>query len=223
MVAIIVITLALVISIVLNVLLMRRKKTGQNHSVRTAILSGIKNVSELATIRERFQSVVSFSEGIKIPLLNFNFPGTTRKFMLRYYGTIVCGCDLSKAQVSERFDVNRVRITVPHSQVMDIYADIHSFEIYDQSAGIFTSIKLDDQNREVTSDLESVKEHAISNGILAQSDENTRKILTSVAASTGMEAEIIFTENSVLDSGTSEFQIENDSGEFKILSENASE
>ncbi len=195
MTAAIALVLALAVSITVNVMLVLRKKVNQNRSVRTAILSGIENVSELATIRERFQSIISYSDGMKIPGLNMNFPGTTRKFMLKYYGTIVCGCDLSKAKISERFDVNRVRITLPHSEVLDVYADVHSFEVYDQHSGIFTSIKLDDQNREVNSDLEKVKAHELEKGILAHSDENVRKILTSVVASTGMEAEIVFTDN----------------------------
>lgn len=195
MTAAIALVLALAVSITVNVMLVLRKKVNQNRSVRTAILSGIENVSELATIRERFQSIISYSDGMKIPGLNINFPGTTRKFMLKYYGTIVCGCDLSKAKVSERFDVNRVRITIPHSEVLDVYADVHSFEVYDQHSGIFTSVKLEDQNREVTSDLEKVKAHELEKGILMQSDDNVRKILTSVVASTGMEAEIVFTDN----------------------------
>ena len=153
---------------------------------------------------ERFQSIVSFSDGVKIPGLNMNIPGTTRKFMLKYYGTIVCGCDLSKAQVSERFDVNRVRITLPHSEILDVYADVHSFEVYDQSAGIFTSVKLEDQNREVNADLEKVRVHELEKGILTQSDENVRKILTSVVASTGMEAEIVFTGNERAEIGAGE-------------------
>lgn len=195
MTAAIALVLALVVSITVNVMLVLRRKVNQNRSVRTTILSGIQNVSELATIRERFQSIVSFSDGIKIPGLDMNIPGTTRKFMLKYYGTIVCGCDLSKAQVSERFDVNRVRITLPHSEILDIYADVHSFEVYDQSAGLFTSVKLEDQNREVNADLEKVKAHELEKGILAQSDDNVRKILTSVVAATGMEAEIVFDGN----------------------------
>ncbi|MBQ2616058.1 MAG: DUF4230 domain-containing protein [Synergistaceae bacterium] len=204
MTAAIALVLALVVSITVNVMLVLRRKVSKNRSVRTTILSGIQNVSELATIRERFQSIVSFSDGMKIPGLNMNIPGTTRKFMLKYYGTIVCGCDLSKAQVSERFDVNRVRITLPHSEILDIYADVHSFEVYDQSAGIFTSVKLEDQNREVDSDLLKVKAHELERGILSQSDENVRKILTSVVASTGMEAEIVFTGNDRPELGASE-------------------
>ena len=208
MTAAIALVLALVVSITVNVMLVLRRKVSKNRSVRTTILSGIQNVSELATIRERFQSIVSFSDGVKIPGLNMNIPGTTRKFMLKYYGTIVCGCDLSKAQVSERFDVNRVRITLLHSEILDIYADVHSFEVYDQSAGIFTSVKLEDQNREVDSDLLKVKAHELERGILSQSDENVRKILTSVVASTGMEAEIVFTGNDRPELGVNETMLQ---------------
>lgn len=194
----IIITLALIISITINVLLFTRKKSpgtvNPNRSVRSTILAGIKNVSELATIRESFQSIVSYSGGVKIPFLNMNFPGTTRKFMLKYYGTIVCACDLSKAQVSDSFN-GKVIISLPHSEITDVYADVNSFEVYDQSAGIFTSVKLEDQNREIQADLHKVKANELQKGILAQSDENVRKILTSVAASTGVQAEIIFTES----------------------------
>ena len=126
----IVVVMLLILSIVLNVLLLTRKKnTPRKKSVRSAILMGIQNVNELATVRERFQSIVSFSEGKQMPFLGFNLPGTTRKFMMRYSGTIVCGNDLSKIDISERFAVNRVRVVVPRSRILDIYADIHSFEV----------------------------------------------------------------------------------------------
>lgn len=193
--ATILIILALVASVAINVLLFTRKKDRKQHniSVRSTILAGIQNVSELATVRETFQSIVTFSEGVKIPFLSANIPGTTRKFMLKYNGTIICGCDLSKAQVSENVN-NKVIISLPHSEITDIYADMNTLEVYDQYAGIFTSVKLEDQNREILSDLEKVKAHEIERGILAHSDENARKVLSSVASATGVQAEIIFTE-----------------------------
>ena len=210
MAATLLIIIALVISITINVLILTRKKVSQNRSIRTTILAGIQNVSELATIRERFQSIVSFSDGVKIPGLNMNIPGTTKKFMLKYYGTITCGCDLSKAKVSEKVN-NKVTITLPSSEILDVYADVHSFEVYDQRVGIFTSIKLDDQNREVEADLEKVKAHEIQNGILEHSNENVKRILTSVVATAGAEAEIIFTkeeQNALTDSTQNILQLE---------------
>ena len=190
----IVVALLLVLSVVLNVLLLTRKKNpaARKKSVRSAILQGIQNVNDLATVRERFQSIVSFSDGKQMPFLGFCLPGTTRKFIMRYAGVIVCGNDLSKLNISERFAVNRVRVVVPRSRILDIYADIQSFEVYDQQAGLFTSIRLEDQNREVTADLEEMRQNALKSGILSQADENTRRILTSIVATTGMEAEIVF-------------------------------
>ena len=190
----IVVALLLVLSVVLNVLLLTRKKNpaARKKSVRSAILQGIQNVNELATVRERFQSIVSFSDGKQLPFLGFWLPGTTRKFIMRYAGVIVCGNDLSRLDISERFAVNRVRVVVPRSRILDISADIQSFEVYDQQAGLFTSIRLEDQNREVTADLEEMRQNALKSGILSQADENTRRILTSIVATTGMEAEIVF-------------------------------
>ena len=190
----IIVALLLVLSVVLNVLLLTRKKNpaARKKSVRSAILQGIQNVNELATVRERFQSIVSFSDGKQMPFLGFCLPGTARKFIMRYAGVIVCGNDLSKLNISERFAVNRVRVVVPRSRILDIYADIQSFEVYDQQAGLFTSIRLEDQNREVTADLEEMRQNALKSGILSQADENTRRILTSIVATTGMEAEIVF-------------------------------
>ena len=193
----IIVALLLVLSVVLNVLLLTRKKNpaARKKSVRSAILQGIQNVNELATVRERFQSIVSFSDGKQMPFLGFCLPGTTRKFIMRYAGVIVCGNDLSKLDISERFAVNRVRVVVPRSRILDIYADIQSFEVYDQQAGLFTSIRLEDQNREVTADLEEMRQNALKSGILSQADENTRRILTSIVATTGMEAEIVFDDD----------------------------
>ena len=208
----IIVALLLVLSVVLNVLLLTRKKNpaARKKSVRSAILQGIQNVNELATVRERFQSIVSFSDGKQMPFLGFCLPGTTRKFIMRYAGVIVCGNDLSKINISERFAVNRVRVVVPRSRILDIYADIQSFEVYDQQAGLVTSIRLEDQNREVAADLEEMRQNALKSGILSHADENTRRILTSIVAATGMEAEIVFDdgEGEVLRLGTQDVKPE---------------
>ena len=204
----IIVVLMLIISIAINTLLIFRKKNKPApESVRHTILEGIKNVSELATVRQTFQSIVTFSSSKKIPGLNISLPGTTRKFMLKYNGTIVCGCDLTKAKVSEGYG-DRMRIVLPKSEVLDAYADMQSLEVYDQSAGIFTSVKLEEQNREIAADIEKIKAHELQNGLLELSDVNVKKILASVVAPTGMLADIVFTDGSHTLSGNSPHQLE---------------
>jgi hypothetical protein len=158
--------------------------------VRSTLLQGIKNVRDLATIRQNFQSIVIFEDAKAI--LGISLPGTGRKFILKYSGTITCGNDLSKIRITERFAVNRVRVVVPRSRLLDLYADMKSIQVYDQKAGFFTSIELQDQNREIATNLEEVRQDALQSGILRRADENTRTVLASLVASLGMEAEVIF-------------------------------
>ncbi|MDR1376739.1 MAG: DUF4230 domain-containing protein [Synergistaceae bacterium] len=186
----IIITLLLVASVAVNVWLLRRRARPGKQSVRSTLLQGIKNVKDLATIRQNFQSIVIFED--TKALLGFSLPGTGRKFILKYSGTITCGNDLSKIRISERFAVNRVRVVVPRSRLLDLYADMKSIQVYDQKAGFFTSIELQDQNREISNNLEEVRQDALQSDILRRADENTRTVLVSLVASLGMEAEVIF-------------------------------
>ena len=204
----IIIILVLVISIAINTLLIFRKKDKpEKEAVRSTILEGIRSVSELATVRQNFQSIVTFESSKKIPGLAWTIPGTKRKFMLKYNGTIVCGCDLTKVKVSDG-GTDRVKITLPRSEILDVYADFNSLEVYDQSAGLFTSVKLEDQNREITADLEQVKANEIQNGILELADGNVKHILESVVVPKGMLADIVFTdEPEKLSSSTSPLTI----------------
>jgi hypothetical protein len=183
--------LLLVASVAFNVWLFRRKSKGGNrHSAHSTLLQGIQNVRELATVRQSFQSIVMYED--RRPLLGIPLPGRACKFILKYSGMLVCGNDLSKVHISERFSLNRVRIVVPRSKILDIYADMKTIRVYDQKAGIFTSIQLKDQNREIAADLEEVRQDALHSDILRRADENTRLVLTALAASMSMEAEVIF-------------------------------
>ena len=186
----VIVTLLLVASIAINVWLLRRRRNPKKRSVRSTLIQGIKSVKELTTLRQHFQSVVIFKDSKA--LFGLSIPGTERKFILKYGGVIACGNDLESIQISDRFAVNGIRIAVPRSKLLDIYADMKSVQVYDQRAGIFTSIELNDQNREIANNLEEVRQEAVQSDMLQRADENTRMVLTSLAASMGMEAEVVF-------------------------------
>ena len=191
----VIVTLLLVASIAINVWLLRRKSNPGKQSARSTLVQSIKNVKELATLRQHFQSVVIFKDSKE--LFGFSLPGTERKFILKYAGVITCGNDLENIQITERFALNNVHITLPRSKILDIYADMKSIQVYDQRAGIFTSIELNDQNREIASNLEEVQQDAMEREILRRADENTRMVLTSLASALGMEAEVTFDDSDV--------------------------
>ena len=131
--------------------------------------------------------------------------------MLQYNGTIKCGCDLKKIQVVYDEGSNKAKITLPRSEVLDIYADFNSIRMHDNS-GIFTSVKPTEQNAEIIADLEHVKQEKINDGMLALADKNVKEIvssvLTPIALRSGIQMDIEFDDTQQLESGNSAPQLE---------------
>lgn len=181
---------------------MKRKKGVESQALtfrqmQTIISEEIRNVRELVTVRKNFTSVISFSEDKKIPFLNVHMPGSDRKFLMNYSGTITCGCDLDKIRFSKDEMSNRVRITVPNSQILDMYADVSSFKISYKDTGLLAEdIKIEEQNEFVKADLEVQKQNALQEGILNRANEDVRQMLTAIISKRGLnrsfDVEIIF-------------------------------
>lgn len=187
-----------------------RKNRPNAQAIRSVIMEGIENVSELSTVKSSFQSMIEYSsESGKF--FGMSIPGTQKKFMLQYNGTIKCGCDLKKVKVVYDEDNNRAKITLPRSEVLDIYADFQSIRMHDNS-GIFTSVKPTEQNAEIIADLENVKKEKINDGMLALADKNMKELVSSVigpiALRSGIQTDIEFDDTPQLESGSSAPQLE---------------
>ncbi len=214
---VLVVTLMICTAVITFILVNRKDKNSRPtvQAVRSVIMEGIQNVSELSTVKSSFQSMIEYSSD-KEKFLGIGIPGTQRKFMLQYNGTIKCGCDLKKIKVVYDEGTNRAKITLPRSEVLDIYADFQSIRMHDNS-GIFTSVKPTDQNTEIIADLEHVKEGKINDGILELADKNVKEIVSSVitpiALRAGIQADIEFDDEHTLESGSSAPQLE--AGESK--------
>lgn len=168
--------------------------------MQTIITGEIKNVRELITSRKNFTATISFEDDKKIPLLGVHMPFSDRKFQMTYSGTITFGCDLDSIRFEQNTLTNRVKIIVPSSRIFDIYADVSTFKVQHQSEGFLAdNINLEEQKEMVTADLEAQKQHAVQEGILFQSDENVRQMLTSIIFQHGLnqsfDVEIIFRGN----------------------------
>ena len=181
---------------------MKRKKKDEPkplsfQQMQTIVSEEIKNVRELVTVRKNFTSVISFSDDKKIPFFKVHMPGTNRKLLMDYSGTIVCGCDLEKITFSQNESGSRVKIIVPQSQILDMYADVRSFKVHHKDAGILADdIKIEDQSDLIAADLEIQKQHALQEGLLSRADENVRQMLTAIIARRGLnqsfDVEIVF-------------------------------
>ena len=143
------------------------------------IYTELRDICEIALVRKNFTSVIPIDEDKKIPMLNVHMPGSSRKLLLTYSGTIVCGFDLKDVKIFPQDD-RRLKISLPQSRIMDSYADMQSIKIHHKEAGIFAKdITLEEQNSWVNADLEDHKQKSIQAGLLLRANENARQLLLS--------------------------------------------
>lgn len=168
-------------------------------SARAIILTEVKHVKQLAVLRKTYQSGIDIKDSTKI--FGLSLPGTKKKLTLDYSINVVCGCDLDKIKIARSFSNGRhLRINLPNSEIFDIYADINTFAVRDKDSGIFASdVQVEEQNREIAADVQSVKQSLIDNGILQECNENVLQIIRSITEPLGVEAEITFFESNLFD------------------------
>lgn len=157
--------------------------------LQSIIYEEIQDVCELTLVRENFTSTVSVDVDKKIPFLNVHMPGSSRKFLMDYSGTIVCGFDWNDVKVMRDGTFgNKVKIFLPSSKILDIYADVSSFNIHLQDAGLLASkITLEEQNAWVAEDVAKQGRRAVrEDGLLLRADDNARKFLLSKLNSRGL-------------------------------------
>ena len=150
--------------------------------LQSIVYEEVQDVCELALVRKNFSSVVSVDVDKKIPFLNVHMPGSSRKFLMDYSGTIVCGVDLKdglKVMRDGAFN-NKVKVILPPSKILDIYADVSSFNIRLQDAGLLASnISIEEQNAWVAADVAKEGRRAVQEGLLLRADDNARQLLLS--------------------------------------------
>ena len=191
------VVLALAVSIGFNVWLFTRgKKPEAKKSIISIIQTKIKDANEMVTLRSYFQGIASDTETGK-SLMGIHIPATGRKFLAVYSGEILCGCDLAKIEISERFDLNKIKVKIPHSTIMNITVNPNDIKVYHQDKGLFAqAYKLDDQNLVIASSIEEMRNKAVNEwNLLVRSDENAKRNLEAFISSSGMDAEIIFIED----------------------------
>lgn len=186
-------TLAVILVLVLMttattyLFLQRKKGTMTLQQAQIIIYAEIQNICELALVKKTFKSTVSKVLDTKLPFSDVHIPGTSRKFFMDYSGVIKCGFDLSKVQIVPSGILgNNLKIFLPKCKIVDRYADIDSFEIHFQDAGIFApDIKIEEQNKWVAADVENQVQIAIQEGLIERADENARQLLWSRISNRG--------------------------------------
>lgn len=158
-----------------------------------SIREEVKKISRYTAYEFNYTQVIMFSDqnefkGIKIPL-------TGNQFIATIDGKMNIGIDGEKVEFEEVPDsegeVARVKLLVPHSEILDNYTIQESLEIYDETSNIFNPVKVSDYS-ELLVEAENKQEKKVREGdVLQKSDEAVKNLLISYfEALYGEEVEI---------------------------------
>lgn len=140
----------------------------------------LKETAELNTGSYLCTTVMTKADSRKIK--GWNIPLTQKSFTISYDGTVKAGIkDLTKAEVSQNND--KVIVKLPEVEITGTEIDNDSFEVLDESNGIFNTISLNDVNDAQKELKEKMEQRAVEKGILDIAKNNAETLVAELLKS----------------------------------------
>lgn len=140
----------------------------------------LKETAELNTGSYLCTTVITKADSRKIK--GWKIPFTQKSFTISYDGTVKAGIkDLTKAEVSQNGD--KVIVKLPEVEITGTEIDNDSFEILDESNGVFNTISADDVNDAQKELKKKMEQRAIEKGILDMAKNNAEELVTELLKS----------------------------------------
>ena len=165
---------------------------GKGHYDLEVIKEQVKEVSELATLEDRYTLTVPYtSESKNLWKTNIKIPFSEKSMVAQYDATLKLGLKLTDDNYDVKADGDTITVTVPHSVILSHEIDEDSWILLDKKNGLFNLLKPEDD-----SDLRKyAKKNALKeldmDALYQQADENAEEQLKNFLGAANPDAEII--------------------------------
>lgn len=149
----------------------------------STVLSKIVHIQELATVKYNYAGVIGYKDNFKI--LNINVPLTDKYFLLKYEGYLKAGVDFNRIKVNIHGE--NVHVSMPKAQIFDIVIDENSVKVYDESENAFNPIKIQDYNKALMDEKETMRQDAIKQGVLNDANRQAEIAVKSLLEEMGFK------------------------------------
>ena len=179
-------------TIILAILLIINKmnEAGKKRYDTSTVLSKIVHIQELATVKYNYAGVIGYKDNFKI--LNISVPLTDKYFLLKYNGYLKAGVDFSRIKVN--INGENVHVSMPRAQIFDIVIDENSIKVYNESDNAFNPIKIQDYNKALMNEKETMSQDAIKQGLLNDANRQAELAIKSLLEEMGFKNIDITTE-----------------------------
>ncbi|WP_436415274.1 DUF4230 domain-containing protein [Petrimonas sp.] len=156
----------------------------------STVLSKIVHIQELATVKYNYAGVIGYKDNFRI--LNIAVPLTDKYFLLKYNGYLKAGVDFSRIKVNIHGE--NVHVSMPRAQIFDIVIDENSIKVYNESENAFNPIKIQDYNKALMDEKETMRQDAIKQGLLSDASRQAELAIKSLLEEMGFKKVDVTTE-----------------------------
>lgn len=171
-------------TLVLTFFLFQAKKAEKMQELdATTVQNKIVYVQDLALVKYNYAGVIGFKDYMKI--MNIQVPLTEKFFLLKYNGYIKAGVNLKDATLN--VSGKNILVKMPKPYIQETVIDEKSIRVYDESMNAFNPISINDYNKAITNEKNTMIKDAINQGILRESSEQAHLVITSLLKEMGFE------------------------------------
>lgn len=149
----------------------------------TTILNRVIPIQELALVKYNYSGVIGYKDFLKI--LKINVPLTEKSFLLKYNGYIKAGVDFKNIKIA--VSGKDVHISLPRAKILDTLIDEKSIKVYNESMNAFNPLTIEDYNKAIMKEKDTMISDAIAQGILNDATAQAELVLTSIMEDMGFE------------------------------------
>ena len=147
---------------------------------KTAKLT-FEDIGELATQSAYCTEIEMIADGQKA--FGFDVPFTQAKQIYSYDVEIKAGYDFTKITYDVDEEKKLITVKLPQVQTLSKDLDTSCFKVYHEQDSMFTTIKLEKQNKALQELIDRAEKDAIENGLYEEAEKNAELVLKGFFAS----------------------------------------
>lgn len=110
---------------------------------------------------------------------DINIPFTGKRFIVAYDGRIQAGIDIGQAQIDIDEDARAITIALPKSEIISHETFEDTLVVLDETKNVFNPISIENYNKFVSAQKDSMEEKAIERGLLTNADAEAKRMVQS--------------------------------------------
>lgn len=150
-------------------------------TARAVLLAEYPDETTIVTLVYPYTDCERFASSHQID--DWQVPFTEKAFTMKWNGTVTAGIDLNRVSIKLDKTGEKLIVTIPKADVIDVQIDKDSFELLDEQNNIFNPISMDDLLKLDMTLEEDIKACALENGLLVTAQQNARIYITDILRS----------------------------------------